>query len=215
MRGEHALARRALLAAPLAACAPPAPPIAAPRGPPTETIFVLQRAWHTDIGLMASDLGPALASLAADARGVQSLIFGFGERGYLLARSPGLAEMARALLPGAGALMVIGLPFPPDGASAAERVALRIDAAGMAALQQALAASFAQRAGGMEELRRDGAHARYYAAAMRYSAGFTCNTWTATLLRATGLPVDPTGVVFAGQVMAQLRGLAGDDPGRA
>ncbi len=205
------LPRRALLAAlPAAACAPPHALLSTPRGPATETLFVVQRDWHTDIGLLIRDLGPGLAPLAADWRAAESLVIGFGERGYLMAPRPGPIEMAAALLPGPGALLVTGLSVPPDGAFPAGTVALRVDAAGMAALQAALAASFARDAAGGFDPLRDGpyAGARYYAAATRYSAAFTCNTWTAALLRAAGLPVDPAGVVFAGQVMAQVRRIA-------
>lgn len=202
--------RRALLAAPAAACAPPPPPILAARGPATETLFVVQRDWHTDIGLLVRDLGPGLGPLAADWRAAESLVVGFGERAYLMTRGPGLAEMASALLPGPGALVVTGLSVTPAAAFPDGTVALRVDPPGMAALQDALAASFARDAAGTVEALRDGPHAgaRYYAAAARYSAAFTCNTWTAALLRAAGLAVDPTGVVFAGQVMAQVRRIA-------
>jgi len=47
----------------------------------------------------------------------------------------------------------------------------------------------------------------FYASAGRYNLGHTCNTWTAEALRAAGLPVTTSGVVFAGQVLDQLRPL--------
>jgi hypothetical protein len=80
----------------------------------------------------------------------------------------------------------------------------------MARLQHYLAASFERDAAGAARRLRDGPYAGavYFAAALRYSAGFTCNTWTAEALREAGLPVRVGGVVFAGQVMEQLRALA-------
>jgi len=49
----------------------------------------------------------------------------------------------------------------------------------------------------------------YFAAIPRYSALYTCNTWVADALHAAGLPVRSTGVVFAYQLWAQARDLAG------
>ena len=47
----------------------------------------------------------------------------------------------------------------------------------------------------------------FYAPAGTYGLGHTCNTWTAEALRVAGLPVSTAGVVFAGQVLDQLRPL--------
>ena len=44
----------------------------------------------------------------------------------------------------------------------------------------------------------------FYASAGTYNLGHTCNTWTAEALRAAGLPLTTSGVVFAGQVLDQL-----------
>jgi hypothetical protein len=45
----------------------------------------------------------------------------------------------------------------------------------------------------------------FFASTGTYNLGHTCNTWTAEALRAAGLPVTAAGVVFAGQVLDQLR----------
>ena len=47
----------------------------------------------------------------------------------------------------------------------------------------------------------------FYASTGTYDLSHTCNTWTAEALRAAGLPVTTSGVVFAGQVLDQLRPL--------
>ena len=41
----------------------------------------------------------------------------------------------------------------------------------------------------------------YYAARDTYYGLYTCNTWTADMLRAGDLPIPAAGVLFAGQVM--------------
>ena len=46
---------------------------------------------------------------------------------------------------------------------------------------------------------------RFYAAQGRFHLGNTCNTWTARMLRAAGVDIDPGGVVTAGDLMGRLR----------
>ena len=49
----------------------------------------------------------------------------------------------------------------------------------------------------------------FYSSTGTYELVRTCNTWTAEALRVAGLPVRATGVVFAGQVLEQVRDLDG------
>jgi hypothetical protein len=48
----------------------------------------------------------------------------------------------------------------------------------------------------------------FYSSVGIYDAVHTCNTWTAEVLQAGGLPVTTIGVLLAGQVMDQVRRLA-------
>ncbi len=45
----------------------------------------------------------------------------------------------------------------------------------------------------------------FYAARGTYDAFDTCNTWTAEMLHAGGLPMPTAGVLFAGQAMGMAR----------
>ena len=216
---EPLIRRRRLLLAALpaatacaTACATrPLPPPAAIAGPATETVHLVRRGWHTDIGLAVPDLHGRLAALAADWPGASHLVLGFGERAYLLSPYRSLADMAMALLPGPGAMLVTGLSVPPvEAFGAADTLTLRVSAEGMARLQRYLAESFEWEADGAPRRLAEGpyAGARFYGAALRYSAGFTCNTWAAEALAQAGLPVRVDGVVFAHQVLEQARRLA-------
>lgn len=206
--------RRAVLAAlpaAAAACATrPPPPLAT--GPASEAVHVVSRDWHSDIGLEVRDLRGRLATLGANWPGARSLVLGFGERGYLLSRDRSLADMAMALLPGPGAMLVTGLSTDPATAFGPEAaIGLRVTPDGMAGLQRYLEDSFEWTDAGDPLRLSDGPYAGavFYGSAMTYSAGFTCNTWTAEALAQAGLPVRVGGVLFAGQVMAQVRTLAG------
>ena len=202
----------AALALPAASCATrPLPPPDASGAPATEAVHVLQRSWHIDIGLAVEDLHADLAPLAAAWPGARSLVIGFGERAYLMSRHRSLADMAMALLPGPGAMLVTGLNvLPAEAFGDAAVVTLRARPAGFARLQRALAESFERDADGAPRRLTDGPYAGsvYYASALTYSAGFTCNTWAAEMLAQGGFPVRVGGVLFAGQVMEQARRIA-------
>jgi uncharacterized protein (TIGR02117 family) len=195
----------------LAGCAAPAPPAVLTAGPRTETIFLVERGWHTDVGLQASQLGDALGPLGASFPGVHTLLIGFGERAYLLHRQHNAADMLAALIPGPGALLVTALRDTPATAFPADDVvALQVSARGLARLTDFIAASFERPpAGGPREI-ADGPYpgSLFYASTRTYSAGYTCNTWTAEALQTGGLPIHAAGVLFADDVADQARRIA-------
>lgn len=50
-------------------------------------------------------------------------------------------------------------------------------------------------------------NSRFFDSLGSYDAFYTCNTWTIAALAFSGLPVKTQGVVFAGQVMTEVRSL--------
>ena len=209
----------------LAACATrPEYPLEA-EGAPVVEVHVIARGWHTDIGLPAGmPLQPQLAALAQDFPGVREMVFGFGDRSYLLERTPSPVNMLRALLPGPGAILLTALVAAPDVAfGAANVVPLRLSQAGFDRLQRFIAASL-QTANLQSPFRgssspvptgttapvvplAEGPYpgSRFYPSNIVYAGTYTCNTWTAEALAAAGLPVGVSGVVFAHQVMHRAR----------
>lgn len=188
--------RRRLLLLTLAGCAalPEAPACDLAAGP---RIWLLDAGWHTEIGLPAAALPPRHAEAFPGA----ALIFlGFGKRHFMLAEAPGLAEFVAGPFPGEAALQLTGWPGPPAGV-----LALPVTPAGLLGLVAALEASFAPGAPIIEA--RPGR--RFHAAARGYHLGYTCNSWTAEMLAAAGMPVRPEGVVLARGVTAQAAALAG------
>jgi uncharacterized protein (TIGR02117 family) len=213
---RHADGRGFALAAclALAGCAAPVPPAPPPQltaGPKTETIYLVERGWHTDIGLPATQLDDTLAELRTTFPGVHTLVIGFGQRAYLLHREPDLADMLAALAPGPGALLVTALRDTPQTAFPADDVVvLRVSARGLARLTDFIAGSFERLPDGALHAIADGPYpgSLFYASTSTYSAGFTCNTWTAEALQTAGLPVHVAGVMFAGEVADQARRIA-------
>ncbi len=186
-----------LLTAPAAA----APPV---------SIYVIAGGWHTELALPAGLVGGPLAPLARGLAGAPYAIFGWGARGYYMARDPGLGDLLRAARPGPAVMLVIPLWVSPvQYVGAGNVAALHLSPGGLEGLLRFLWSSLAKD--------RDGApyqvgagpypHSVFYAAAGSYDLSHTCNTWTAAALHAAGLPVTAAGVVFAGQLLGQLRGL--------
>jgi uncharacterized protein (TIGR02117 family) len=195
----------------LLACASRPAPAPLPPEAATETLHLIARDWHTEVGLDVRDLQGRLALLAAWWPGAGTLAIGFGDRAYLLSRERSLPLMAQALLPGPGAMLVTGLSAPPEDAFGADSaLRLRLTPAGMRRVQKALEASFEWDAGDEPVHLADGPYlgSVFLASALRYSALYTCNTWTAEMLAEAGLPVRVAGVLFAGQVMRQGRAVA-------
>ena len=215
---RHAARRPVALAAclTLAGCTaptPPAPPAELTAGPKTETIYLVERGWHTDIGLPATQSGDALADLRTTFPGVHTLVIGFGQRAYLLRREHDLADMLAALAPGAGALLVTALRDTPQTAFPADDVVvLKVSTRGLARLTDFIAGSFERPPDGTLHAIADGPYpgSLFYASTSTYSAGFTCNTWTAEALQTAGLPVHVAGVVFADEVADQARRIAAE-----
>jgi uncharacterized protein (TIGR02117 family) len=216
---RHAGGRRGLIAAclaclVLAGCAaplPPAPPADLTAGPRTETVYLVEQGWHTDIGLLAAQFGDTLGRLRATFPGLDTLVIGFGQRAYMLRPHPDFGDMLAALAPGPGAMLVTAMRDTPQTAFPTEDVVvLHVSARGLARLVDFVAKSFERAPDGALHAIADGPYpgSLFYASTRTYSAGYTCNTWTAEALQTAGLPVHADGVVFADEVADPARRIA-------
>ena len=192
-------------------------PLASPDEPRTETIYVIGRGWHTDIGVAATRVTDELEPLRRLFPGTTIFTFGFGARAWLLDTRKGLDDVVQALLPAPGAILVTALRASPTEAFGADHVVkLAVTQAGFDRLLRFLAASFQLDRNGAPRLLTAGPYmgSAFYAAAPIYDAVHTCNTWTAQAIRAAGVPVSADGVVFASQVMARAREAAAAADGK-
>jgi hypothetical protein len=174
---------------------------------PDGLLYVVRRGWHIDIGLRAHDLQPPLAAVAAALPHADSVLFGFGDRHFLLAHRAGLRESWGALWPGPGLLLLTGLNTPPTGAFAAGQVrVLRLNAAQERSAQRFIARSLAP---GVRDAYAEGPYAGslFFLAQPRYSAVHTCNTWAWELLLAAGVPLQGPRPIFAGELWRELAAL--------
>jgi len=200
-----------VVAATLVGCASVPTAVDKHEEPRTETLYVISRDWHTDIGLPVDSIHSSLGVLRQASPGARYLVFGFGDRQYLMARQTTFADMLLALFPGPGVMLVTALRASPSEAFGARNVvALGVSRAEVDRVSQFLWGYFDKDPAGLPLPNGDGPYpgSTFYASNGTYDAAHTCNTWTIEALQVGGLPVNATGVVFAEQVMEQAQHLA-------
>ncbi len=207
-RRESLLLPLALPGLLLPGCASLAPmPLPAACGPDAApSVLVIRRGWHTEIALPAQALDGPLAPVRALHPHAAHFLFGFGKRSWMVAQmeKDPLALLAGPF-PGEGVVQVIPLFREPEAIAALEdRVRVPLPPGGLARLEAALAASFASFAPIARPAGND-----FFLAAMGYSLAYTCNTWTAEMLRRAGVPIREAGVVLTDGVMRQARAVPG------
>lgn len=200
-----------LITAALAGCSTTAlPPVNKQASAPTTIVYVTRRGWHIDIGFSIDALDPPLAELTRDLPGARYLIFGFGDKRYLLAKNKSYGGMLAALWPGDGLSLVTGLTASPEEAFGAENVVqLRIDQTQAHAIENFLRNTLLIE----DEVPQPYAQGPYegglyFSTGERYSVAHTCNTWAAEALASGSLPIHSRGVIFAGQLWRQVHEVA-------
>lgn len=173
-------------------------------------LYVLRRGRHTDVVIETAQIRGPLAALKKDFPDARYLVFGFGDRQYMLATHKNLGHALLAPLPGAGIMLVSGIKGTPAEVYGADHLAaLPLQLAQLDAVADFIWASLQPDAGGGVSPYLQGTYAGniYYASSKTYYGFYTCNTWTAEALQAGGLPVRSGGVLFAGQVWEQVQAL--------
>ncbi len=182
-------------------------PVATDGGLPVG-IYVVRRSWHTDVGFDVTDLHVPLAAVHQSVPKARYLLFGFGDKHYLLSHGRMWDRLSGAILPGEGVVLLTGLQAPPAEAFGAKNVVrLTISAAQARNLEAFVWKTLVSTEGSFPRVLGPGPYSGsvYYASVERYSGLHTCNTWTAEALHSAGLPVHSFGVEFAGQVWRQVR----------
>jgi len=176
-----------------------------------DTIYVVRRGWHIDLGFAVAELVTPLRSAAGQFAGARYLLFGFGDRRYLMAKHSHVPAMLGALWPGKALILATGLAATPADAFGANSVVkLGVSPAQSMELQNFIAKSLhkAEYSGGGPDfvVAAPGPYAGslYFNSDLRYSAFHTCNTWAAEGLQAAQLPVRARGTLFASQLWHQL-----------
>lgn len=182
-------------------------------GPPSRLVHVTSNGWHTAIVVPAAALAATGAiPEAADFPGAAFLEFGWGDRVYYPAEKKTLGTtLSAALAPTPAVMHVTGRRAAPGDDSGYQSIPVPLTEEGFRRLAAALAAEFERPAGGRAEAISRGlyAHSYFYRAHGNFHLLNTCNTWTARMLKTSGVGVTPSGIVTADQLMARLRAATG------
>jgi hypothetical protein len=171
--------------------------------------YVVRRGWHIDIGFAIRDLEAPLAEAAAVFPGDQYLLFGFGDRHYLMNLDHRGRALFGALWPGPGLVLGTAVRAGPEEVFGSDNVRrIVLSPAQMDALQSYVWHTLVTHDGELWAL-QPGPYpdSAYFDSVQRYSLLHTCNTWAAEALRSAGLPVSSGGVEFAGQLWGQVQRL--------
>ncbi|MHB8455951.1 MAG: DUF2459 domain-containing protein [Acidiferrobacterales bacterium] len=174
-------------------------------------IGVIDEGWHTSLILPAEVLSPSLAGLRYRFPDAKYLVFGWGNRNFYKTDNPGIGTAIASLFASASIILVQGLSEPPQQ-EAPPGMNVRwlcLSPSGTRKLDVYLNKYFQK--DGHDELVsvQPGPlpNREFFASSGTYDAFHTCNTWTVEALRVAGLPVSNSGIIFARQVMSEIRSL--------
>jgi hypothetical protein len=180
-----------------------------------DTVTLLDHGWHTDIGVPADELSGPLTVFRDIFPGARSMVFSFGKKTFLMAPAHDWSEYLLGPVPGPAAIMVTGLSVPSENAYGGDpALVLHLPNGGAARLSDFIWREILQDRTGKPRLIDRGAFdgSLFYAATEGYALNHTCNTWSALALAAAGLDINPSGVVFASQIMARARLVSSHPP---
>ena len=177
--------------------------------PRDHAVYVRSNGWHTAIlvpraAVAATGLLPETGHLP----NARFLEFGWGDREYYPAPEATLGMTLRAaLLPTPSVIQMGGRDRLPETQGRVVTLRVALTEAGFRNLVRAIADTFARAGGGPAEPVESGLYpeSRFYAAEGTFHLFNTCNTWTARMLRAGGVPIASAGVMTAHDLMIRLR----------
>ena len=194
----------------LAACGtlPSLPP--ADDGPRIHVVRVVSNGWHTAIVIPRRELvSTGLLPEADDFPGASFLEFGWGDRVYYPAKEKTLGmALAAALVPTPAVMHMAALARAPRLIyPGSEVVAVALTEGGIRYLVGAIAGEFKRPKGARAVPVSRGLYSdsNFYDAHGTFHLFNTCNTWTARMLRASGVKLSPSGVITADDLVARLR----------
>jgi hypothetical protein len=201
----------ALLLLGLGGCGETIPACVPEAVPQTDTVLILQHGWHTDLAIPSHVLRGRMLIFRRIFPDLQMLVVGFGKRTFMMAPVTTSGDLLIGPFPGKGAILVVGLNGPPslaydDGVEASVVLA----PGGAERLSDFIWQTLDTQNGRPVPIRNGFFRGSvFYATRVGYAGTYTCNTWTADALHMAGVAVNPLGVVFAGQTMAQVARISG------
>jgi uncharacterized protein (TIGR02117 family) len=176
-------------------------------------VLLVSNGWHTGVVLAGADVLAETIPEVADFPNAAWVEFGWGDREYYPAESPGITMAFSALFQPTPAIMhVTGYTAEPsERYPQADIVTLGLSNGAIARLLSFIAGSFERLEGGglMARVQASGPglyrDSLFYPARGSFSLSNTCNTWAAKALAAAGVPVQPHDVSTAADLMREAQ----------
>ena len=172
------------------------------------SFYVVNHGLHTGLAIARPDLVQVLPALAEAFGDGDFVEFGWGDEDFYRAPQATLSLALRALF-GSTATVLHAVRIDGDPRrrfAASEVIEVRVTEDGYRRLLAFVAATFTHTATGTLAVLGPGLYgeSRFYQAEGSYSLFYTCNTWVAEALAASGCPMSPAAAITAGNVMSQL-----------
>lgn len=178
------------------------------------TVHVLNNGFHTDIAVPRASLEAEGGSLAEASRSVGPgdwILIGWGDAKFFVDQSPmegRIPDGLRAFFRPGNASVVMLDPETGDPARRFDpgmRRTLILSPEAFAGLRGRVQDSLALSEGRPRlSTARPGDGARFFASREHFWIGYLCNSWTARVLNAAGLPIRPARSVTAGEVIGAV-----------
>jgi hypothetical protein len=188
--------------------------VPSPSPGPGVPVHILNNGFHTDLVVPRAALEAGGGPLGAAVRSVGPsdwIRIGWGDARFFVDPRPmegRLADGARAFFrPGNPSVVMLDPDFgdPTHGVPPHRRRTLMLSPEAFAGLRGRVEQSLALSAGRPHlSTASPGSGAHYFASREHFWIGYLCNSWTARVLNAAGLPVRPMRAVTAGEIMATV-----------
>ena len=170
-------------------------------------IFLVNHGWHAGIVVKRSDIMYSdwpKPDVFADMDYVE---IGWGDRAYYTSPDPGSGLAAKALLlPTSSVVHLVGFRGQPENYFPySEIVKLQLSVPGFEKMIRCISKSFSRDKSGSAVALGYGNYgtSQFYASEETYHLFKTCNTWTETILRSAGCPVNSS--ITVNGLMSQVR----------
>ncbi len=183
-------------------------------GETTVTVHILNNGFHTDLAVPRAALeakGGALAEASRSLGRGDWILIGWGDATFFVDQTPmetRLLDGLRAFFwPGNASVVMLDpeLGDPTRRFSPDRRRSLRLSPRALAAMLSRVEEPLILDDGRpVLSTARPGDGARFFRSRETFWIGYLCNSWTARVLNAGGLPVRPLRAVTAGEVVATL-----------
>ncbi len=171
------------------------------------TLFVVSHGWHTGIVIKGDDITNNELSFLDEHLGKSKYYeIGWGDKGFYEAKEiTSKITMQAIFWPTESVMHIVSLPEEPSKYFLQSKIiAVNVSKNGLSKLEEAIASSFKRENGNIIKT-KSGLYGNslFFKGNGNYHITNTCNTWTAKMLEAAGVPISPFLTLTAGNIMRQ------------